>query len=67
MNKHVVAIGVMVAAVAFLADKCTKLEKKCLKLEHKLAEEKIKSSMYEICLELCSKIFDDDTDEKEEA
>lgn len=28
MNKHVVAIGVLVLALGFMADKCAKLEKK---------------------------------------
>lgn len=67
MNKHVVAISVLGVALVFLADRCAKLEKRCLKIQHRLAEEKIKSSMYEICLEICSDIIGDDTDEKKEA
>lgn len=65
MNKHVVAIGILGVALIFVADRCAKLEKKCLKLERKLAEEKTKSAVYEICLELCSDISDDADDKKE--
>lgn len=62
MNKHVVAIGVLGLALAFVADRCVKLEKKLVSKTMECKYYKFVNKIYEILLEET-----DDADEKKEA
>ena len=61
MNKHVVALGVLVFAIGYLADKCSKLEKR-------LAIKSMECECYKFAVKACTVLMGNDDDkEKKEA
>lgn len=63
MNKHVIAVGILVVALGFVVDRCSKLEKKLAVKSMECETYKFISNVYEALLD--AKVTDK-TDKKEE-